>query len=152
MQVKKIDSKEVEKIVEKNYGSSLSLESFDAYVKREKVFLVTKGFPISLVEKSFYLLHFGTFKRNEKIHLSIEGTQMVGKTAKRNIVLLDEENSLRFLEGLNAVPMRLIDCEIGNFVLVKLGNDFLGSGVLREGYVESLVPKERRIVRSMKRV
>jgi len=152
MQVKKVSSKEIERLVKKNYGSLLSLDIFDVYMNKGKVFLATKGLPDSLVEKSFYLLHFGTLKRNEKIHLSIEGTQMVGKTAKKNIAVLDESNALRFMEGLNAACMRLIGCEKGNFVLVKLGNDFLGSGILREGYVESLVPKERRIITSMKRV
>jgi NOL1/NOP2/fmu family ribosome biogenesis protein len=153
MQVKKVNAKEVEELIKENYGSEISLESFNVFIRKDqKVFLASKGLPVSLIEKSDYLLHFGTIKRNRKIQLSVEGSQLVGKTAKKNIVILDEENVSKFVEGLYAKPKELVDCSIGNFVLVKHGNDFFGSGVLREGYIEGYIPKERRIMKEMKKI
>ncbi len=145
MQVKKINPREIEELIKENYDSDFSLDSFNVFIRKDqKVFLASKGLPMPLIEKSDYLLHFGTIKRNRKIQLSVEGSQLVGKTAKKNIAILDEENISKFVEGLPAKPEKLIDCSVGNFVLVKHGKDFFGSGVLREGYIEGYIPKERR--------
>jgi NOL1/NOP2/fmu family ribosome biogenesis protein len=153
MQVKKISPREVEELIKENYGSEISLDSFNVFIRKDqKIFLASKGLPAPLIEKSDYLLHFGTIKRNRKIQLSVEGSQLVGRTASKNIAVLDEENISKFVEGLSAKPKELVGCSIGNFVLVKHGNDFYGSGVLREGYVEGYIPKERRIMKEMKRI
>jgi NOL1/NOP2/fmu family ribosome biogenesis protein len=153
MQVKKVNRKEIEDLIRENYDSKFSLKDFNVFVRKDqKVFLASKGLPTTLIEKSNYLLHFGTIKRNRKIQLSIEGSQLVGKTARKNVAVLDEENISKFVEGLLAKPKELINCEVGNFVLVKHGTDFFGSGVLRESYIEGYIPKERRIMKEMKRI
>ncbi|MCX8000518.1 MAG: hypothetical protein N3A69_16465 [Leptospiraceae bacterium] len=153
MQISKINAREIEELLKKNYGSKLSLKNFDVFLNEDqKVYISVKGLPQSFIEKSSYMFYFGTLKRNNKILLSIDASQMVGKTAVKNIAIVDEENALKFIEGLNASPKKLVDCEIGNFVLIKFKEDFLGSGVLRENYIENYVPKYRKILMSIKKV
>lgn len=153
MQVKKITHEEIEELLKKNYDSEFSLKDFDVFLKKDqKIFIAPKNLPLDLIEKTIYLLHFGNLKRNEKIQLSIEGSQLVGKSAKKNIVVLDEENSSKFAEGLKVSPKMMINCEENNFVLVKFKEDFLGSGFLRQGCVEPYISKDRKILTSMKKV
>jgi NOL1/NOP2/fmu family ribosome biogenesis protein len=97
-------------------------------------------------------MYFGRLKRNEKIQLSVEGSQIVGRLANKNIAIVDDENISRYMEGLDCKWDKLINCEVNNFVLIKNENDFFGSGILREDKIESLVPKARRIMKTMRKV
>jgi len=157
MQAKKMsesEKKELKRIVEKNYGTKIDFLHFNCYInKRNEIYLVSKLVDERLVEIASYSgLYFGKLKRNEKIQLSVEGSQMVGKKATKNIAIVDDENVSRFMEGLECKWIELLNCELNNFVLIKNGNDFFGTGILREDKIESLVPKARRIMRSIRKV
>ncbi|MDT7859061.1 MAG: hypothetical protein RQ930_03435 [Candidatus Aenigmarchaeota archaeon] len=157
MQVKKMsenEKKEIEKIVEKNYGAKLDLSSFDCYINnRNEIYIVSKSVDERLIPIASYVgMYFGRLKRNEKIQLSVEGSQIVGRLANKNIAIVDDENTSRYMEGFEFKWSTLINCEVNNFVLIKNENDFLGSGILREDKIESLVPKARRIMKTMRKV
>lgn len=157
MQVKKMsesEKRELERIVEKNYGSKLDLSNYDCYInKRKEIYIAPKNLDEKLIEISSYFgVYFGKLKRNEKIQLSVEGSQLVGKHATRNIAIVDDENIYRFMEGLECKWKELINCEKNNFVLIKNGKDFFGCGMLREEKIESLVPKARRVMKTIKKV
>ena len=157
MQAKKMsenEKKELERIVEKNYGAKIDLSSFDYYINnRNEIYIVSKSIDERLISIASYVgMYFGRLKRNEKIQLSVEGSQIVGKQANKNIAIVDDENLSRYIEGLECKWSELINCETNNFVLIKNGNDFFGSGILREDKIESLVPKARRIMKTMRKV
>jgi NOL1/NOP2/fmu family ribosome biogenesis protein len=157
MQVKKMsenEKKEIEKIVEKNYGAKLDLSSFDCYINnRNEIYIVSKSVDERLIPIASYVgIYFGRLKRNEKIQLSVEGSQIVGRLANKNIAIVDDENISRYMEGLECKWSELVNCEVNNFVIIKNGNDFFGSGILREDKIESLVPKARRIMKTMRKV
>jgi NOL1/NOP2/fmu family ribosome biogenesis protein len=157
MQVKKMsenEKREIERIVEKNYGAKIDLSSFDCYINnRNEIYFVSKSVKERLISiASFVGVYFGRLKRNEKIQLSVEGNQIVGKLASRNIAIVDDENISRYMEGLECKWSELINCEVNNFVLIKNGNDFFGSGILREDKIENLVPKARRIMKTIRKV
>jgi NOL1/NOP2/fmu family ribosome biogenesis protein len=157
MQVKKMsenEKKEIEKIVEKNYGAKLDLSNFDCYINnRNEIYIVSKSVDERLIPIASYAgMYFGRLKRNEKIQLSVEGSQFVGKLANKNIAIVDDENISRYMEGLECKWSKLINCEVNNFVLIKNENDFFGSGILREDKIESLVPKARRIMKSIRKI
>ena len=157
MQVKKMsdaEKKELEIIIEKNYGAKIDFSNFDCYInKRNEIYLVSKFIDEKLAEMASYFgLYFGKLKRNQKIQLSVEGSQIVGKRATKNIAIVDDENICRFVEGLECRWIELLNCEINNFVLIKNGNDFFGVGVLRENKIDSLIPKARRIMKTIRKV
>ncbi|RLF45353.1 MAG: hypothetical protein DRN29_06860 [Thermoplasmata archaeon] len=156
MQIKKVLSKEeieeIEKIIERNYGCKAGLHSYNVFMTgEEKIWIVSKDIDFRFFDtiKRCYRIgiYFGKLKRNKKIKLSIEGAIIVGKEAKKNIAVLSEEEAKKFMQGYDVKAEKLIEAEIHNFILVKCKEDFLGVGILRQGYIENLVPKARRLVK-----
>ncbi len=157
MQIKKMsesEKMELKRIIEKNYGAKIDFSNYDCYInKKNEIYISSRGLSENVVKKSSYIgLYLGKLKRNEKIQFSVEGSQLVGKFATKNIAILDEENIYRFIEGLDCKWVSLINCEKSNFVLIKNENDFFGCGILRDDKIESLVPKARRIMKTIRKV
>ncbi len=85
-----------------------------------------------------YGLYFGTLEENG-IRLSIEGSFIVGRLAKRNVIELDDENAKMWMSG------RDLELPIRGYVILKWRNFFLGCGKGNGKIVKNYVPKERRI-------
>lgn len=151
MQIKKIMNKkeieELKRIIKKNYGVIPDIEK--AFLTSDDKIWITSSaidFKIFDVLKRCYRIgiYFGRLKRNDKIKLSMEGAIMVGKATK-NVAIVDDENAMKFLRGEDIKEFEPIECEENNFVIVRRGKDAIGVGILRDGYIENLVPKARRI-------
>ena len=86
-------------------------------------------------------LYFGELKNGE-LRLSIEGSQLIGPHATKNVVELNKEELRLWLRGedLNK-PV-----EEKGFVIIKSGNDFVGTGKPKEGRILNFVPKARRLI------
>lgn len=144
----KKEIKEIENIIEKNYRSDFDLEGYAVFETSDRKIWVAsrKIFEIDLKKLAVNSigLYLGKIKRNEKIHLSTEGSQMIGKTAKRNFVVLNEEDKIKFLQGSNVKPQE-IEADYHNFVIVKSPEEILGCSLLTEEGLKNLVPKSRRI-------
>jgi NOL1/NOP2/fmu family ribosome biogenesis protein len=158
MQIEEMSKEEIEKLenlLEKNYGAKIKFKDKIFKTSEEKIWLISKEaleFDFSKLRVNSAGLYFGKLKRNEKIQLSVEGVQLIGKKAKKNVAIIDEENLKKFLQGFDFSSQKLIDCEINNFILIKYGDDFVGTGILRENYVENILPKARRIFLEVKKV
>ena len=104
MQIKKIlnreEIKEIEKIIEKNYGCKLDLKNL-FLTGDEKIWIAGENVGIEFFSRARNCyrigIYFGKLKRNYKIKLSMEGATIVGKKAKRNVAIVDdkEEGNLR---------------------------------------------------------
>ena len=139
---------EIEDILEKNYGVKFPLKDFLVLKseKEEKIWLASKeidtldlrNLPVNSVG-----MNFGKMKRNDKINLTVEGSQLVGKAATKNIAIINDKE--KFLSGSDVEPVKLISCDLNNFVIVKHSGEVLGSGILRENTIENLIPISRRI-------
>jgi len=142
----------IENIIEKNYGTKVELNKFLVLKTfEEKIWLATKNLldlDLSKLQINSVGMNFGKLKRNDKINLTVEGSQIVGAKATKNIVLLNEENAEKFMQGSDMKPEKEIDCEYHNFAIVKFGEDVLGSSLLTEEGVKNQLPKSRRITRS----
>lgn len=155
MQVKKMkildrkEVKEIEEIIEKNYGVKKDLRRFLVLKTfEEKIWLATGdllNLDLEKLQINSVGMNFGKLKRNEKINLTIEGSQMVGPEAKKNVVVLDKENAKKFMQGSDVKPVEATNCEYHNFVIVKSGDDILGSSLLTEKGIENFLPKSRRL-------
>jgi NOL1/NOP2/fmu family ribosome biogenesis protein len=158
MQAEKVRSLEIltkeqieklEKIVEKNYGSHFDLQQFFVLkTSEDKMWIATKEVANMAFEKipvNSIGLYLGKIKRNDKINLSVEGCQLVGKDAKKNVALLDEEAAERFLHGEDVMPKEAVNCEEHNFVMVKHEGDFLGSSPFEGKKIKNMLPKSRRL-------
>ena len=75
------------------------------------------------------------------VRLSIEGAQLVGKNADKNILELDEAHARQWLAGME-VETRT---ELQGFVIVKFKQDIIGCGRVGKGTLYNFVPKNRRV-------
>lgn len=77
------------------------------------------------------------------IRLSVEGAQMLGEKAKKNVVEIDSDLAEKWLRGEN-IP---IPPMFKGYVIVKdkSKNDFLGCGLAKRGTLINFFPKARRI-------
>jgi NOL1/NOP2/fmu family ribosome biogenesis protein len=154
MQIKKILNKkeieDIENILESHYGCRANLNQYTVFITSEnKVWITSKK-----ISKSFFTkikrcyrigIYFGKIKRNKKIKLTVEGLQMIKKNADKNIAIISKKEMVKYMQGYNITIEKLIKADINNFILIKYKTDFLGIGILRDNYIESAVPKARRM-------
>ncbi len=82
--------------------------------------------------------------RNGEVRLSIEGSQLIGPHAKKNVVKLSDEEAALWMSGEDiGIPKAAREAE--GFVMLRHGKDFLGSGKIKNGAILNFVPKARRI-------
>ncbi len=85
--------------------------------------------------------------KEARVRLSIEGSQIIGPRAKKNILEINREQLKGWFFG-NDFEVSKGNCERG-FVILKYKNDFVGCGNLTKkegGYeIKNYVPKERRL-------
>lgn len=79
--------------------------------------------------------------KDDGLRLSIEGSQIIGPHAKKNVIELDAPTARLWLKGQD------IDYEGSspNFVIIKSGTDYMGSAKHKNNILLNHVPKERRI-------
>jgi NOL1/NOP2/fmu family ribosome biogenesis protein len=115
--------------------------------KKNKIFIASKeifNLDFSKLRINSLGLEFATIEKNNQIRLSIEGSQIIGPKAKKNIIELDEKEIKTWLKGEDVEK----EAEASGFVIVKHNNDFYGTGKYKEKRILNFIPKERRIKES----
>ena len=134
--------KEILALIKKQWEADFRTELAFLMNTQNKIFLVNKEvFNINLEKLRINSigLYFGELKNNE-LRLSIEGSQLIGKSAKQNIIELNKKQAMQWLKGED------VDIK-GNylgFVILKYENDFLGTGKYKDEKVLNFVSKSRR--------
>lgn len=79
---------------------------------------------------------------NDQIRLSIEGTQILGKQIKKNIVELETYEQVEtWMSGQEL----LIQTGMKGIVAINYKGDFLGCGKASENKITNFIPKNRRL-------
>jgi NOL1/NOP2/fmu family ribosome biogenesis protein len=81
--------------------------------------------------------------RHDNLRLSIEGSQIIGKSATKNIVEINDEEFSKWLKG--EILQKKVDENTKGYVLMKYGKDFVGCGRAKNGEILNFIPKARRI-------
>ena len=164
LQLKILNSREIKEIyslIEKQWGAKLKLDC--AFLKREKIkdflrpensknFLGNNKNRVFIVNKDISKIDLSKLRINSigmyfceadkiGIRLSIEGSQIVGPKATKNIAEINEEQAKKWLKGEDLE----IDGNYSGFVILKHNDYFFGTGRHKEGKVLNYVGKERRI-------
>ena len=138
------ETKEILKLIEGQWGAELKLDFTFAKNSKNRVFIVNKDInkiDFSKLRINSVGMYFCDLEN--EIRLSIEGSQIIGPKAVKNVVEINEEQTKQWLKGE--------DLEIedkGNyhgFVIIKHENDFLGSGKFKDNRILNYVSKSRRI-------
>ncbi len=80
--------------------------------------------------------------KNEQLRLSIEGSQLIGPGATKNVCELNKEQLRKWFTGQDIG----VDGQYEGFVILKYENDYIGSGKFKEGLILNFVPKTRRLL------
>ncbi len=153
--MKILNKKEIQKIenkINKIYNSKINLTDFVVLEKPyKKEFWLSSKNIFKLDLKKFNInsigMYFGRIDKNMK--LSVEGSQIVGKTAKKNICEI--ENIWDFIRGFKVNPTKKIKCDEKQYVIVKYKDKIVGSAKLKNNKLESILPKNRKIKSLTKR-
>ena len=136
--------KEIYNLIEAQWGAKLKLAYGFLQNNKNRIFIVTKE--ISVLDFSKLRINsVGIYfceVDDRGIRLSIEGSQIVGDHATKNIVEFDNDESRRWLKGED-IEKSCEDCK--GFVIIKHNSDFMGSGKYSNGKILNYIGKTRRI-------
>lgn len=137
------DVKELKKKLLEQFGFEKELNYAFHITDKNKIYIVNRD--IDRVNMDFLRLqsvglYFCEDYGNE-LRLSIEGSQIVGPHATKNVVELDKSQSRNWLKGFDLE----IEGSYKQFVIIKAGDEYLGCGKLKDNRLLNYVPKERRI-------
>jgi len=136
--------KEIYKMIEEQWGAKIKLGYGFLKNNKNRVFVVSKD--ISKINLSALRLNSAGMYFCEidakGIRLSIEGSQIVGPKAVKNIVELNEDETRKWFKGED-LEKECSDCS--GFVILKNNKDFLGNGKYSNGKILNYVGKTRRV-------
>ncbi len=142
--------KEIEAIMEKQWdvssaNSLISLEKEYAFAMNNegKIYLINKRIAevdLSKLRINSVGLYIAQLTGAE-LRLSIEGSQLFGKSATKNILELNRGMVDLWMKG-HAIPCSQ---EGRTMFIMKYNDDFLGCGKLVDNMLINYVPKERRV-------
>ncbi|MDI9642531.1 MAG: hypothetical protein QFX37_03320 [Archaeoglobales archaeon] len=92
-------------------------------------------FPLLSKSKGIY---FGKLEK-DGLRLSIEGSFIVGKTAKKGVLELEEKEAMDWLSGKD------LKRDYKGYCILKWGEYFLGCGKGNGKMIKNYVPKDRRL-------
>lgn len=145
-QLKILNRKEIRNvldIIKKQWNAEVKLEYCFLINNKNRLFIVNKDIDkvdFSKIRVNNLGLYFGEL-RNNTLRLSIGGSQIIGKYAKRNVLELNKEELNSWVKGEDII----IKSELKGFVLIKNKNDFYGTGKVVENKLLNFVPKSRRL-------
>lgn len=154
------EKKDILGMAELQWGAELKKEFSDKVMllsAKDKVYLLSRDFE-RIDDKNLRIdtagLYFAELieKKGQKdkvIRLSMEGSQIVGSLAKKNVIELDGDEAALWMKGEDMAK----EADAEGFVLLKTKNDatgkydFLGCGRYNkaESILYNYVPKARRV-------
>ena len=135
--------KNILKLIKEQWDADFGKEYAFLMNPKNKIFLITREISqidLNKLRVNNMGLYFGELK-NRELRLSIEGAQLIGPKAKKNILELNDNEAREYLRGADLDKKT----EEKGFLLIKRKNDFLGTGKANGERVFNYTPKERRI-------
>jgi len=147
-ELKILNGKEIREIlgmVEEQWSAKISLDCGLLKNNKNRIFIVSKD--ISRIDTSKLRInsvgmYFCEIDR-QGIRLSIEGAQIVGPSASKNVVEIDEEEAKKWFKGED-LEKECAGCS--GFVILKNKNDYFGNGKYSNSRILNYVGKNRRIL------
>ena len=136
--------KEIYKLINRQWGARVKLDYGFLKNNKNRVFIISKDISkidISKLRLNSVGMYFCEID-NAGIRLSIEGSQIAGTKAAKNVVELNEEEIKKWFKGEN-LEKECKDCN--GFVILKHKNDFLGNGKYVNKRILNYVSKTRRV-------
>ena len=147
LELKILNSKEIKeiyKLIENQWGAKIKLDYGFLKNNKNRIFIIGKDISkidISKLRLNSVGMYFCEID-NKGMRLSIEGSQLIGAKATKNVVELNEEETKKWFKGED-LEKECNDCQ--GFVILKNKNDFIGTGKYSKGKILNYVSKTRRV-------
>jgi len=139
----KKETKRILAMLEKQWGFKEEMDYAFLETEKNKIYIANKEvFDLDLSKVKINSIGMYFAEAVSDIRLSIEGSQIVGPKADKNVVELDENELKHWMAGED------IDKDTGctGFVIIRHKDDFFGTGkATAEGKILNFVPKVRRM-------
>ncbi|MBW2992217.1 hypothetical protein KY345_03295 [Candidatus Woesearchaeota archaeon] len=135
--------KQILKLIEEQWGFSSELDYTFLINTKGDIFIVNRDIEKIEFEKlriNNLGLYFAEYRNNE-LRLGIEGSQIIGKNAKKGILEIDDDQLKRYMKGEELE----IEKEDTGFLLIKNNDDFFGCSKIKNNKLLNFFPKSRRI-------
>lgn len=137
--------KEILESIKQQFGSVAKLDYGFVLTAKEKVYIVNKEIgqvDLDGARINSLGMYFCEYRHNQ-VRLSIEGSQLVGPTATKNVLSLTDDQAIQWMNGQELeIDNPAVDRQ---FVIIKNNKDFLGSGKIIDGKLLNFIPKVRRL-------
>lgn len=144
-----LNSRQVKELIEKlteQYGAVPQNFKEHGFIRgKDNIYLITKDLALANLEGlrvnnlGLYIAEYRLDKN--QIRLSIEGSQIIGPTATKNVCEIDIDQRAQWMRGNDLE----LTGDYSGHVIIKCGNDFLGTGKYKDNKILNHVPKARRL-------
>ena len=137
------EAKHILNLIKEQWGCDFPKDYTFLQREDDKVFISNKDLAVvdfSKLRVNTFGMYFAEVRHGE-IRLSIEGAQLVGPNASKNVIEVTPEIEKQWFAGEDLESET--DCT--GFVILRAGNDYLGSGKVKEGKILNFMPKTRRL-------
>ncbi len=140
--------KEITGMLEQQWGYSEKLGC--GFMQKENdIFMVTRAIDAIDLRKlnvNSAGLYFAELRNNE-LRLSIEGSQIIGRKATKNVVELSRQQLQQWLrrEDIELNGRNSSSSGSSAYVIIRHGNDFFGCGRIKDSKLLNFIPKARMV-------
>jgi NOL1/NOP2/fmu family ribosome biogenesis protein len=144
--LKILNKKEIKRIlamIETQWGFKEELDYAFLETEKGRVYIANREiFNLDLSKVRINSVGFYFAETRAGIRLSLEGSQIIGPKATKNVVELNDKEAKQWMSGEDLDKQT----ECRDFAIIKHKNDFLGTGKqTKEGKILNFVPKTRRM-------
>lgn len=133
--------------IKKQWGVSFKTDIVFLRSSKEKIYLINRDIErvdTSRLKVDSTGMYFCALTGTD-IRLTIEGSEMIGKHATKNVLEIDAAQMRLWLKGQD-LELGELSSDLSGFVIIKCKTDFLGTGKIRGNEVLNFTPKNRRIL------
>ncbi len=142
-----LNKKQIKKIldlIKQQWGCTVKLDYTFLQSQKDKLYIVSKDISkidFSKIRVDSVGIYFGVMQHNE-LRLSLEGSQLIGPYAKKNVLELDEKQAKQWMKGQD------IDYPGSTkaFLIIKHNKYYLGCAKHKNDKLFNHVPKARRLL------
>ena len=135
------DKKQLLNYLKEQFDFNKKLDYNFFITQKNRIHIFNKNIEIDFSKIRINLLGVYFANIDSETRLTIEGSQIIGPCAKKNILEIDDQKLNEWMHGNDIKTNK----EFKGFVLIKNNNDFYGSGKYKEGKIINYIPKERRL-------
>ena len=145
--LKILNSKEIKVIMREindQWGFDKKLDYVFLKNNKDKIFITTRNISkIDLDKIRINSIGLYFCEISNGLRLSMDGSQIIGPGATKNVAEINKETAKKWINGENIEFKENKDQS--SFQIIKYGDDFLGTGRLKNGIITNFIPKARRV-------